>query len=280
MNNIETRQPNFDKKYTNNGINSNEYQDFRISLDLTGSAEGSTYPAPADANLNTENIPTSSNTLQSTSIPSFVPTPSTSTILCQYFQIGQCRYGPLCRFSHNLELAGTTEEEIVSSSQTDSEDLGGSSTEQIPNAVESVNANNNNNEKIVPSNPASWINAPVFIPKHLSSTSESASLSAQPEPEIENQSKSYAQILSGDDNLHSAYEYVTSELCPYMKGTPALTENNEQTYTCPYGEQCMYQHALLCDMCQNYCLHPTDEEQQKQHRNVSSLLDSIVNGSF
>lgn len=270
MNNIETRQPNFDKKFTNNGISNNEFHlsthQHSFSCDLANCAEGST-----EENLNTENIPTSSTTLQSTSSALIVPT--SSTILCRYFQSGQCRYGALCRFSHNLESAYPTVEQTVTSSQAadtiHSSDTITEFSEEKSNGEEIVHENHNS-EKIVPSDPASWINAPVFVPKHLSSTSETV-FSSTPSSEAvtDSQAKSYAQIVSGDENLHSTYEYAASMLCPYVKGIPVVTENNEESYICPYGVQCMYQHALLCDMCGNYCLHPTDEQQRKQHRNVS-----------
>lgn len=280
MNNIETRQPNFDKKFSNNGISSNEFHmpthEHSFSCDLTDCAEGSTYLEQSEGNLNTENIPTSSNILQSTS--SALNAPTASTILCRYFQSGQCRYGALCRFSHNLEPTYLTEEQTVTSSQADTTHSSGTITdfsEYRANGEEIVNENPNS-EKIVPSDPASWINAPVFVPKHLSSTSETVFSSTSSEAATDSEAKSYAQIVSGDENLHSTYQYAASMLCPYVKGIPVVTENNEESYICPYGEQCMYQHALLCDMCGNYCLHPTDEQQRKQHRNVSNHTFSVI----
>lgn len=292
MNNIETSQPQSDNKFISN-INIREHYASSDSLDGAFCWDSRSYYDQLADTLDTENIshvPLSS-ILPRPLIPSSssstaainVPTPS--TILCRYFQSGQCRYGALCRFSHNLDLVYPTEEQTLASSQTDNTIHSNGYVTESPSEDKAndkeIVSENYTDEKIVPSDPASWINAPVFVPKHLSSTSETAFSSVpaaetatlhQDQDQDSDQAKSYAQIVSGDNNLHSTYEYAASILCPYVKGVPVLTENNQESYICPYGEQCIYQHGLLCDMCGNYCLHPSDEQQRKQHRNVSEFL--------
>lgn len=200
-----------------------------------------------------------------------------SSILCRYFAAGICRFGTLCRFSHDPILletsaaANTIDNPIQPSADAD-EQITVPPPTQPPNSIIS--------DRIVPTDPTSWINAPVFIPKYSSSTSTTqnsdlsgASLAANSEQDI-NTAKSYAQILSGnkapslslttDNSIKS-----TEALCPYIRGTPVVDGNNEVTMICPYGEYCEYKHGCLCDMCGQFCLHPTDLEQRKQHQSVS-----------
>ena len=55
-----------------------------------------------------------------------------------------------------------------------------------------------------------------------------------------------------------------NSLCPFnIKGT------------CRYGVNCMYLHGHACDLCGEYCLHPTDKKQNKEHRAVSNQILSI-----
>lgn len=280
MNNIESRRTNSAKKFSQNDIRNNESYSFSqaqsTSSDSAVYASSSSHLEHSEDNIFTDGFPVSSHTLQSSS-SLLIPTPS--TIVCRYFQNGQCRYGALCRFSHDLELVQLPiEQQSITSSQSDRADSSNINTEfkeETAGVYEKL-TQNLNGERIIPTDPDSWINAPVFVPKHLGLSSEVA---LTPDHSSDNYPKSYAHIVLGniDDTKLSTYEY-SSMLCPYIKGVPVVNENNNETYICPYGDQCMYQHALLCDMCSNYCLHPTDEEQRKQHRivNILSKLFFII----
>lgn len=125
---------------------------------------------------------------------------------------------------------------------------------------------------------SSWVNAPVFIPKPM----HVAIGHYQQLPIITNglvttplnngiNTYTWADIVGGSVhgvgigngmlqfNHHlynnNAVGYgMIMELCPYES-------------PCPYGNYCGYTlHWELCEMCDQYCLHPKDENQRKIHR--------------
>lgn len=72
-------------------------------------------------------------------------------------------------------------------------------------------------------------------------------------------SMSYAKICRGKAELADAVECAKQELqlCPISVSTGV----------CPYPVgQCSYLHGLYCDLCGRQCLHPHNQEQQRQHR--------------
>lgn len=211
-------------------------------------------------------------------------TEPSSTMLCRYFAIGICRFGSLCRFSHDpMLLENQTANDSMNHLDINTPSATAIGDEQyIHDAVpKSLPLSNN---RIVISDPASWINAPVFVPKHLTTTiavDETADEAAAPAQPLDGTAdvagtQSYAQILSaGNCNVQpfvpQSYIESTETLCPYVRGTPVIGPNNEVTMLCPYGEQCVYKHGCQCDMCGQFCLHPTDVEQRKRHQTVSSF---------
>ena len=46
------------------------------------------------------------------------------------------------------------------------------------------------------------------------------------------------------------------DLCPYF----------EKSMTCPLGENCVYKHGDVCDICSLPCLHPFNEQLREQHK--------------
>ena len=59
-------------------------------------------------------------------------------------------------------------------------------------------------------------------------------------------------------------EEMKKELCPYA----AVGE-------CRYGENCVYIHGDVCDMCGLQVLHPIDAAQRSQHIKVSRQLSGV-----
>lgn len=227
-----------------------------------------------------------------------VSTDANSTILCRYFVLGICRFGTLCRFSHD-----TTQQ----SQPIDSSSLCESASSQVQTEIDDNNSTSDLNaislpqnnatttiNRAIPNDLSSWINAPEFVPKWLGGaaqekTSTAIATASEKESETEaetfdvndadtttNSSKSYAQIVTGKDGVlkPSSEQNVSSTeiLCPYVRGTPVMGPNNELTMVCRYGAYCEYKHGCLCDMCGQFCLHPTDMEQRRRHQFVSNRI--------
>ncbi|XP_037935240.1 probable E3 ubiquitin-protein ligase makorin-1 isoform X2 [Teleopsis dalmanni] len=158
--------------------------------------------------------------------------PSTSTVsntnptVCRFYLRGLCRYGSMCRFAHDL-----------------------------PEGQAFSNISNEVHEKQKPNtsiNKKDWANAPEFVPHGMQTFTM---------PDIEfadvaqsTSNRSWAAVVSGDtarpmDSVESSAE----EVCPYEQ-------------PCPYGVYCPYGiHMELCEMCDQFCLHPTDQAQRRQH---------------
>ena len=58
----------------------------------------------------------------------------------------------------------------------------------------------------------------------------------------------------------------STELCPYAA-------HGE----CMYGDQCMYRHGHICDLCGKAKLDPLDEEQRKKHTQVRVAITQVLN---
>ena len=73
---------------------------------------------------------------------------------------------------------------------------------------------------------------------------------------------SYAQAAgSGTDQEmlpHEEEADPTQLLCPF-------SVNKD----CPYGEDCVYIHGNICDLCGKAVLHPHDTKQREKHTKVS-----------
>lgn len=197
-----------------------------------------------------------------------------STIMCRYFVAGICRFGSLCRYSHDRNVGDQS-----SNPSLENEEDKFDSASALNNVPTNEQLPTNSTVVYDPTNPNSWINAPVFVPKYSTNhtqcddETEEALQGSISNEELIN-SKSYAQILSGRNGVvengatDAQNSQVSELLCPYMRGTPIIGGNNELTLLCPYGFACEYTHGCLCDTCGQFCLHPTDMQQRKQHQSV------------
>ncbi|XP_033149274.1 probable E3 ubiquitin-protein ligase makorin-1 [Drosophila busckii] len=161
-------------------------------------------------------------------------TPGRSQALCHYYLRGVCRFGDNCRYSHDLTLQ---------QGQSDEELPGGDSTTTEANADAKASTSRRN-----------WANAPVFVPGRLYAVDESASSSSAA---VQN-GISWAEIVGGpstnDEPVKLAKPQSLEQVCPY--------EN-----PCPYRQYCPYRiHLELCEMCDQFCMHPTDQAQRKKHK--------------
>lgn len=163
-------------------------------------------------------------------------------------------------------------------------------TEQIHKQNEDDEGNNNgaaihsnlnqNNYEVLTSQFHNWIDAPEFVPRNSTNNSTFNDLNKQNEASAlpQNQHLSYAQIVSGNAvnekiivDASNDCQNACLELCPYFNSNATKNDNS----LCPYGVQCVYGHGDLCDICGLYCLHPTNEEQRKNHQKVISLFKFI-----
>lgn len=122
---------------------------------------------------------------------------------------------------------------------------------------------------IRPSDPTSWVLAPVFVPRS-SRPIDSATPAAAP---------SYAQAVgtagsSGTVRIDAGVAAMAVPpgqtageqlLCPYRRELGAEG-------VCRYGDRCIYDHGELCDMCGRYVLSPTDAAQRKRHEEVRAFF--------
>lgn len=113
--------------------------------------------------------------------------------------------------------------------------------------------------------------APVFVPRAVA---EAKAAATQP---------SFAQVVrcpqhipyeDDDDDNNDGTGFVTFDDTTAEESGPSTGI----TY-CPHSinggihmrigvENCIYFHGDLCDLCNYFCLDPTDEEQRKTHRTV------------
>lgn len=92
-----------------------------------------------------------------------------------------------------------------------------------------------------------WADAPEFVPRGA----------AQPD-----QPKSWAHVVNPVAMAEMTAAEAETELCPFGV-------NGE----CRFGEGgCSYVHGDVCEMCGSAALHPTHQEQRRQHEFVSYEL--------
>lgn len=192
--------------------------------------------------------------------PSSLPSgePQTSKIVCRYFLLGTCRFGDNCRYSHNTSGGNS----VASSSSG-------------PTTTAGIKRN--------------WINAPEFVPKSYQTTAMVASNSQngatkkknRKDFELESAASTTLRIFDDDEiedniNVITTYAQVCKQHDPNADEEEVEDQNLAEGSLCPYlmkseegvcvyGDECVYVHGDLCDLCGLFCLNPLDEEDRKQH---------------
>ncbi|ESO85220.1 hypothetical protein LOTGIDRAFT_221472 [Lottia gigantea] len=169
------------------------------------------------------------------------------SMICRYYLKGCCAYGANCRFdhvkldknktnekNHTKTLEGIQKPSIISECEKRKSKL-----VSLKRGGEVKEANNCISPHGKP--PEEWVKAKEFVPgeKYEGSVPSSyakATSNGQDGEDIE--------ILEDNSNV----------LCPYAAGGE-----------CWYGDNCTYLHGNQCELCGLNMLHPTDEEQRKQH---------------
>ena len=159
--------------------------------------------------------------------------------VCRYYLSGSCMYGDSCRYEHR-DLPGTTSKYTGASSSISinaAKEKWHTAKEFVPGGCS--DSNRDMCEVAAPKLNNEWCEAAVFVPGRKTHTATLSSESNQ---------EAGPSMCSEDDELSTI-------MCPYTS----------EEGGCPYWEECRYMHGELCDMCGCYCLHPTDEEQRKDH---------------
>lgn len=188
-------------------------------------------------------------------------TSATKPAVCRFFLRGICRFGSMCRFSHDFNAAVETDEV---------ENELAASTSKLKIAIGDADAGTCNEsdkhgmegDQPKPSTSRSnWINAPVFVPNRaLAAQLEDVEAANAAEGASALTNKTWADVAGagvvrvGLLTVAAAQQPGSMDMvCPYEA-------------PCPFGEYCTYSiHLELCDMCQTFCLHPSDLAQRRKH---------------
>lgn len=188
--------------------------------------------------------------------------------VCRYFLNGiNCRYGSHCRYLHpqptEMSQNDSVETCAIISNEASSSSVPANTIDHIPmSSYLSVDA-----PEFVPSN--------FLSSQHLPTTATTMTNENATDVDATHLI-SYAQIVSGNaSNTANVFEHIEfipnslggATLCPYLNRIATA-----DGLMCPYGPSCVYQHGDLCDICGDYCLHPTDETQRREHQNVNWIF--------
>ncbi|XP_034482768.1 probable E3 ubiquitin-protein ligase makorin-1 [Drosophila innubila] len=179
-----------------------------------------------------------------------VNVPGRSQTICRYYLRGICRFGDLCRFSHDLTRGRPEGEQRATNTDADVAPEAESEAEAEAEVFPSTSRRN-------------WANAPIFVPGQkrfvVEDEGESVAAAVTGSAAAVQSGISWAEIVGGpsandvDMGVKLAERRALLDVCPYES-------------PCPVGEYCPYRiHMELCEMCDQYCLHPTDQAQRKKH---------------
>nr|XP_033815656.1 E3 ubiquitin-protein ligase makorin-1 isoform X2 [Geotrypetes seraphini] len=171
---------------------------------------------------------------------------SQSTMICWYYQRGCCAYGSNCRYKHT---------EALNQELPAMKTLSFSSPDSISHPDTSCGLTKEANSNLGVATPCikDWVNAVEFVPGQPYCGRAAACFLETPvhDPVIE----------EGQCEKQLSCLESKKELCPYA----AVGE-------CRYGENCVYLHGDICDMCGLQVLHPVDAAQRSQH--IKSCIDA------
>ncbi|XP_007989620.1 putative E3 ubiquitin-protein ligase makorin-4 [Chlorocebus sabaeus] len=175
-------------------------------------------------------------------------------VVCNCFQRGYCLYGDRCRCEHSKPLK--QEEATATELTTESSFAASSSLSSIVGPLVEMNTNEsesrNSNFATVGAGSEDWANAIEFVPgqPYCGRTVPSCTEAPLQGPVTKEES----------EKEQTAVE-TKKELCPHA----AVGQ-------CRYGENCVYLHGDLCDVCGLQALHPMDAAQRSQH--IQSCIEA------
>ncbi|NXS60321.1 MKRN1 ligase, partial [Brachypteracias leptosomus] len=176
---------------------------------------------------------------------------SQSAMVCRYYQRGCCAYGDLCRYEH------TKQQEEVTDLNLDAKMYPSVSSDftSLPETVEEIIAEiEDENVDLAAAGVGAedWVNAVEFVPGQPYCGRATPSCAEAPLQEM---------VIEEEYEKEEVEVGIKKELCPYA----AVGE-------CRYGENCVYIHGDVCDMCGLQVLHPIDAAQRSQH--IKSCIEA------
>ncbi|XP_035198572.1 E3 ubiquitin-protein ligase makorin-1 isoform X3 [Oxyura jamaicensis] len=180
---------------------------------------------------------------------------SQSAMVCRYYQRGCCAYGDHCRYEHTKPLI---QEEDVTTVNPDEKIYPSVSSDLASFPDETIE------EEIVELEPEDldlaaagvgvedWVNAVEFVPGQPYCGRAATSCTELPLD---------GMVIEEEYEKQEENEEMKKQLCPYA----AVGE-------CRYGENCVYIHGDVCDMCGLQVLHPIDAAQRSQH--IKSCIEA------
>ncbi|KAF1660559.1 E3 ubiquitin-protein ligase makorin-1, partial [Aptenodytes patagonicus] len=178
---------------------------------------------------------------------------SQSAMVCRYYQRGCCAYGDRCRYEHTKPL----KQEEVTDVNPDAKIYPSVSSDfaSLPETVEEIIAeieDENIDLAAAGVGAEDWVNAVEFVPGQPYCGRAAPSCAEAPMQEM---------VIEEEYEKQQADVEIKKELCPYA----AVGE-------CRYGENCVYIHGDVCDMCGLQVLHPIDAAQRSQH--IKSCIEA------
>ncbi|NXY77386.1 MKRN1 ligase, partial [Glareola pratincola] len=178
---------------------------------------------------------------------------SQSAMVCRYYQRGCCAYGDRCRYEHTKPL----KEEEMTDLNPDEKIYPSVSSDfaLLPETVEEIIAEiEDENADLAAAGVGAedWVNAVEFVPGQPYCGRAAPSCAEAPLQEM---------VIEEEYEKQQADVEIKKELCPYA----AVGE-------CRYGENCVYIHGDVCDMCGLQVLHPIDAAQRSQH--IKSCIEA------
>uniref|UniRef100_A0A8C3PZH9 RING-type E3 ubiquitin transferase n=1 Tax=Chrysolophus pictus TaxID=9089 RepID=A0A8C3PZH9_CHRPC len=177
-----------------------------------------------------------------------------SAMVCRYYQRGCCAYGDHCRYEHTKPLMQEEEESIMNPAAkmypSVSSDLA-----SLPEFVEEdiIEIEDENIDLAAAGVGAEdWVNAVEFVPGQPYCGRAALSCTEVPLEEM---------VIEEEYEKQEEDVEMKKQLCPYA----AVGE-------CRYGENCVYIHGDICDMCGLQVLHPIDAAQRSQH--IKSCIEA------
>ncbi|XP_020656118.1 E3 ubiquitin-protein ligase makorin-1 isoform X2 [Pogona vitticeps] len=178
---------------------------------------------------------------------------SQSAMVCRYFQRGCCAYGDRCRYEHTKPLK---REEVTTVSPAAKTYPSASTDVTSSSATLEVSTSETEIEDrdlvVVGAGAEDWVNAVEFVPGQPYCGRTAPSCTETP---------LQGMVIEEEYEKQQTNLEMKKQLCPYA----AVGE-------CRYGENCVYIHGDVCDMCGLQVLHPADAGQRSLH--IKSCIEA------